>query len=331
MIAAQQTKSTTQTHQRTPGPVKGSTAPQHTNKSSSPATPSRNPASGNFNAHRDFRDRHLERAGFREDIRGVRDIDRGAALIKEGQKIGGAQGAALEQRGQALEMQGSRDIRKGDAMINHANREMMPLPVRTSPPKPEPITKRSEFVWDHRSAPSPTVDDRGIHINATPITQAPDARTTLDDPKWADTVNRLEKEELVKDTHQWHYDSGNQYSHYLDRWGDHWYGFYGHDSSYYWVRHHEGHFWWHDDKKNQWNYWHDGSWWSQDPHSSKAVPVNSNARQTSSTTPSNTNAYSMNQANSSSSSGGSTNSDASNSSDSTQSDAGSDTASTKNS
>ena len=257
------------------------TAPQ--SASNTPAAPrvpvaNRPQRHENIERHREIQERRIERAGVREDVRGIHDINRGAALIREGQKIGGKEGAKLERRGKAMEKIGERDVKQGNAMVNRGKAEMTPIPVRTTPPQPEPITKHSDFVWDHRPAPSPEVDDRGVHIDAKPVNHAPDAREILDNPKWADTFKRLEKEELTADNHHWHYEPGMQYSHYMDHYGDHWFGIY-HDSSYYWVRHHEGRYWWHDDGKNQWNYWHDGSWWSQDPHSSKATAVSSGSNE----------------------------------------------------
>jgi hypothetical protein len=77
-------------------------------------------------------------------------------------------------------------------------------------------------------------------------------------------VRRFGVEERVAGRYYWHSWHGNDFCHYYDPWGYHWYGWYL-GPRFFWVRYHSGGWWWYDPLRIRWCFWYDGFWWWQDP------------------------------------------------------------------
>jgi hypothetical protein len=94
----------------------------------------------------------------------------------------------------------------------------------------------------------------------------------------------------------WHHDAGGfDYSHYRDKWGYHWYGWYTGDH-YFWTRYYANRFWFYDDSLDRWCFWNNGFWWWQDPYhvgnlymydNDEYVPSNDNEQVVSTVEPAN--------------------------------------------
>jgi hypothetical protein len=78
--------------------------------------------------------------------------------------------------------------------------------------------------------------------------------------------------ERIAGHYYWHSFNGQNYCHYYDHWGFHWYGWYVGDSCF-WVRQYNGGWWWHDPARARWCYWYDGFWWWQNPDDTTVVYV----------------------------------------------------------
>lgn len=141
-----------------------------------------------------------------------------------------------------------------------------------------PVLAKSDLIWDHRSVRMPKVDGNGQPVRWNPVVRPP-VIAPLTKAGWTSKVQQLQRSERARNTYYWHNDAGGRYVHYLDNWGEHWFGF-QHGSSFFWLRQHEGRWWWHDPIGGRWLFWANGSWACQDPSNSEILYVDSNGQET---------------------------------------------------
>lgn len=248
--------------------------------------------------------RRMERRG-RVDIHfgrmeeriGERDIVQGERLIREGHAIGGVAGQRMIREGDSLALIGGAwedagivEMRRGVRDERRAERidgghSWWPSGSKpgesgssSASDKSEPISRKNEFVWDQHNANAPKTDDRGVICTEQPVKTVPNAEPFLQNANLTRNLENQKSTENGVDQYSWHYQDGYRYAHYLDRWGDHWYGFY-HGAEYFWLRQHEGRWWWRDEGLNRWYYWREGRWMYQDPkHPENAYAFNPESR-----------------------------------------------------
>jgi len=151
---------------------------------------------------------------------------------------------------------------------------------------PQRVVNRNDYVRttrDRSVIQRPARDWQGRSISARAIDRGDDrvvvnhmsrisVNTTI-----INNINLYNTRETRVGHYYWHYDNGNRYCHYRDRWGYRWFGWYV-GSSYFWTRYHSGRFWWYDTSFDRWCYWHGGRWWWQDPYRVNVVYVYDNTR-----------------------------------------------------
>ncbi|MBI5622723.1 MAG: hypothetical protein HY924_02985 [Elusimicrobia bacterium] len=131
-------------------------------------------------------------------------------------------------------------------------------------PRPQPITQPHLIIRDRREPHRPSYDHRGRQITQRPVIGAPDHVTIVNNVTIINHISINIGLETRRDYHYWHAFDSVLYCHYYDLYGIHWYGFYV-GPTYYWTRHHDGRFWWFDQRWGRWAYWHNSHWWYQDP------------------------------------------------------------------
>jgi len=141
--------------------------------------------------------------------------------------------------------------------------------VRTT--RERSVIQRPDRDWEGRSISARAInrgDDRVVVSHMSRIS----VNTTV-----INNINLYNTRETRVGHYYWHYDNGNRYCHYRDRWGYRWFGWYV-GSSYFWTRYHSGRFWWYDSSFDRWCYWNGGRWWWQDPYRVNVVYVYDNTR-----------------------------------------------------
>jgi hypothetical protein len=89
-------------------------------------------------------------------------------------------------------------------------------------------------------------------------------RALVQDPVLLTNVRRFTVEERVGGRYYWHRWRDQDFCHYYDPWGYHWYGWYL-GPRFFWTRYYNGGWWWYDPLRIRWCFWYDGFWWWQDP------------------------------------------------------------------
>ncbi|HEY5040294.1 MAG TPA: hypothetical protein VIJ93_14615 [bacterium] len=129
----------------------------------------------------------------------------------------------------------------------------------------------------------PTTGPRGRPVNATVIASNHMNTTIVQNHMTSITanvnfrnqINNFSTSEIRPNNYYWHTWNGNNYCHYYDNWGYHWYGWYV-GSNCFWTRYYYNNWWWYDSGYSRWCYWHDGGWWWQDPSNVSVVYVYNN-------------------------------------------------------
>ncbi len=151
---------------------------------------------------------------------------------------------------------------------------------------PQPIQNRGQILRTNRQQSVITPPSSGPHgqiLHASAM--APRAMTgnivqthmstIAHSASFTAQINVYNRNENRANNYYWHTWNGNNYCHYYDNWGYHWYGWYI-GPSYFWTRYYSDNWWWYDSGYDRWCYWHDGGWWWQDPARVNVVYVYNN-------------------------------------------------------
>jgi hypothetical protein len=133
------------------------------------------------------------------------------------------------------------------------------------------VIQRPDRDWQGRAISARAIDRGDDRVVVNHMSRISVNATVINN------INLYNTRETRVGHYYWHYDNGNRYCHYRDRWGYRWFGWYV-GSSYFWTRYHSGRFWWYDTSFDRWCYWHGGRWWWQDPYRVNVVYVYDNTR-----------------------------------------------------
>jgi hypothetical protein len=128
----------------------------------------------------------------------------------------------------------------------------------------------STMRWPQRGPHGESLHVQGARING-PLVHG-QLRAIASNRAVLSQIRGFNASERVAGRYYWHSFNGQNYCHYYDHWGFHWYGWYV-GNSCFWVRQYNGGWWWHDPLRARWCYWYDGFWWWQNPDDTTVVYV----------------------------------------------------------
>ena len=131
-------------------------------------------------------------------------------------------------------------------------------------PSPKPARIEKPFTGSEKPISYPQRDWAGGAVAGSPMKTPPPHGTIVGSASVMNDIEKTRAAETAPGKYTWHRAGGERYSHYVDKFGVHWYGFYR-GAGFYWTRFHARHWWWYDPRYERWVYWQDGFWWWPGP------------------------------------------------------------------